>query len=103
MAEVYTCSIAENEMNSDSSIPRATMNKLISVLFCLGILLNPIESNACSILYYKNIAVGEIYAVNSEDFFLDVDAYIQIEPKSKKKFARLWYGWDKFAQGGINE
>ena len=79
------------------------MNKLISVLFCLGILLNPIESNACSILYYKNIATGEIYAVNSEDFFLDVDAYIQIEPKSKKYFARLWYGWDKFAQGGINE
>lgn len=79
------------------------MNKLISVLFCLGILLNPIESNACSILYYKNIATGEIYAVNSEDFFLDVGAYIQIEPKSKKNFARLWYGWDKFAQGGINE
>ena len=77
------------------------MRILLTVLF--GILLNPSKSDACSILYYKNIATGEIYAVNSEDFFLDVDAYIQIEPKSKKNFSRLWYGWDNFAQGGINE
>ncbi len=76
---------------------------LITALFCLGILLNPSKSAACSVLYYKDIAAGKIYAVNSEDFFLDVDAYIQIEPKSKKNFARLWYGWDQFAQGGINE
>jgi len=63
----------------------------------------PSKSTACSVLYYKDIATGKIYVVNSEDFFLDVDAYIQIEPKSKKNFARLWYGWDQFAQGGINE
>ncbi len=77
------------------------MRILLTVLF--GILLNPSKLAACSVLYYKDIAAGKIYAVNSEDFFLDVDAYIQIEPKSKKNFARLWYGWDKFAQGGINE
>jgi choloylglycine hydrolase len=74
---------------------------IVAILF--GILMNPSKSTACSVLYYKDIATGKIYVVNSEDFFLDVDAYIQIEPKSKKNFARLWYGWDKFAQGGINE
>jgi len=74
---------------------------IVAILF--GILMNPSKSTACSVLYYKDIATGKIYVVNSEDFFLDVDAYIQIEPKSKKNFARLWYGWDQFAQGGINE
>ena len=34
---------------------------------------------------------------------MDVKAYIQIEPSSRNRFARLWYGWDNFAQGGINE
>lgn len=60
-------------------------------------------SKACSILYYVDAKTGKIYVVNSEDYFLDVDAYIQIEPKAKNKFARLWYGWDNFAQGGVNE
>ncbi len=84
--------------------PRRTLRlNMLFLAVVIGILLNPSKSDACSILYYKNIATGEIYAVNSEDFFLDVDAYIQIEPKSKKNFARLWYGWDNFAQGGINE
>ncbi|MDP6316774.1 MAG: carcinine hydrolase/isopenicillin-N N-acyltransferase family protein [Pseudomonadales bacterium] len=65
--------------------------------------MNPSKSEACSVLYYKDLVTGKIYAVNAEDYFLDVDAYIQIEPKSRKKFARLWYGWNNFAQGGINE
>jgi len=78
------------------------LNTLILTLF-LGILLNPSKSEACSVLYYKDLVTGKIYAVNAEDYFLDVDAYIQIEPKSRKKFARLWYGWNNFAQGGINE
>lgn len=69
----------------------------------LGLLIASKESIACSVLYYVDSTTGKIYVVNSEDYFLDVNAYIQIEPKSKKKFARLWYGWDKFAQGGINE
>ena len=70
---------------------------------CLMILLNPSQAEACSVLYYKDLATNKIYAVNAEDYFLDVDAYIQIEPKTRKKFARLWYGWNSFAQGGINE
>ena len=61
------------------------------------------SSFACSVLYYVDSKTGKIYAVNSEDYWLDVDAYIQIQPKSKKRFARLWYGWNNFAQGGINE
>lgn len=40
---------------------------------------------------------------NNEDYWYDVDAYIQIVAKHKKELARLWYGWDNFAQGGINE
>lgn len=63
----------------------------------------PNISSACSVLYYVDSKTGKIYAVNSEDYWLDVDAYIQIEPKSKNEFARLWYGWDDFAQGGIND
>jgi len=85
-----------------TSIPTSNFHKLIlSVL--LATLLHPIQALACSVLYYKDLATGKIYAVNAEDYYLDVDAYIQIEPKSKRKFARLWYGWDDFAQGGINE
>ena len=76
--------------------------KLLLIVF-FGILMIPNISMACSVLYYVDSKTGKIYAVNNEDYWLDVDAYIQIEPKSKNKFARLWYGWDSFAQGGINE
>lgn len=76
--------------------------KLFLIAFLVTMLI-PNSSFACSILYYIDSTTGKIYAVNSEDYWLDVDAYIQIEPKSKNKFARLWYGWDNFAQGGINE
>jgi len=75
--------------------------QFLIVLF--AVLLIPSISIACSVLYYVDSTTGKIYVVNSEDYFLDVDAYIQMEPKSKNKFARLWYGWDNFAQGGINE
>ena len=53
--------------------------------------------------YYIDKTTGKIYFANNEDFWFDVKAYIQINPKTKDEFARLWYGWDKFAQGGINE
>ena len=76
--------------------------KLLLIAFLVTILI-PNSSIACSVLYYIDTTTGKIYAVNSEDYWLDVDAYIQIEPKSKNNFARLWYGWDNFAQGGINE
>lgn len=78
------------------------MIKQISLLFFIG-LMTIKATYSCSILYYIDSKTGKIYVVNNEDYFLDVDAYIQIEPKSKNKFARLWYGWKKFAQGGINE
>lgn len=76
--------------------------QLILLAF-LGLIMVPNRATACSVLYYVDSITGKIYAVNSEDYWLDVDAYIQIEPKSKKEYARLWYGWDNFAQGGINE
>ena len=91
------------ESKSIMELNRMLRLNILFLAVVVGILSYPSKSDACSILYYKNIATGEIYAVNSEDFFLDVDAYIQIEPKSKKDYARLWYGWEKFAQGGINE
>lgn len=58
---------------------------------------------ACSVLYYKDTVTGNIYVVNNEDYWYDVAAYIQIVPQSKHQYARLWYGWDNFAQGGVNE
>ncbi|MDI3527105.1 MAG: hypothetical protein PWR03_1288 [Tenuifilum sp.] len=67
------------------------------------ILLSFTSSIACSVLYYIDSKTGKIYVVNSEDYWLDVNAYIQIEPRSRNKFARLWYGWNGFAQGGVNE
>lgn len=60
-------------------------------------------ANACSVFYYIDKATGKIYVANNEDYLFDVNAYIQIEPAAKGKLANLWYGWDKFAQGGINE
>lgn len=76
-----------------------------TLIVCIGILVISPAATACSILYYVDPHTGKIYVVNNEDYWLDVDAYIQIEPKSKSKnkLARLWYGWDNFAQGGINE
>lgn len=77
--------------------------KKIKQILLISFLMISITSKACSILYYVDAKTGKIYVVNNEDYFLDVNAYIQIEPKTKRKYARLWYGWDDFAQGGINE
>jgi hypothetical protein len=59
--------------------------------------------SACSVLYYVDPATGKIYVANNEDYWYDTKAYIRIEPASETELARLWYGWDKFAQGGVNE
>jgi len=40
---------------------------------------------------------------NNEDYYFDFEPYIQIEPRSDGEMARLWYGWDNRAQGGVNE
>jgi len=74
------------------------------MLLLLSIILSGnTELRACSILYYVDPSSAKIYVANNEDYWYDVKAYIKIEPASKKEFARLWYGWDNFAQGGINE
>jgi penicillin V acylase-like amidase (Ntn superfamily) len=59
--------------------------------------------DACSIFYYIDKATGKIYVVNNEDYYYSVKPYIQINPKDDKSYARLWYGWNDFAQGGINQ
>ena len=73
------------------------------VFFILCGLLFFQEAKACSVLYYIDPHTGKIFVVNNEDYWYDVDACIQINPGSRNKLARLWYGWDDFAQGGVNE
>jgi len=75
----------------------------ILIISLLIITLRPFEIKACSMFYYIDKTTGKIYFVNNEDYWYNVNATIQINPKSKNEFARLWYGWDDFAQGGINE
>ena len=79
------------------------MKKLTIIFFILCGLLCSGEIRACSVLYYVDSHTGKIYVVNNEDYWYDVDACIQIVPGKGNKLARLWYGWDDFAQGGINE
>ncbi len=78
------------------------MKYLLKTLLIVCLLLGAMGGHACSILYYVDAQTGKIYAVNNEDFWLDTEAYIQIEKASGKKLARMWYGWNDFAQGGIN-
>lgn len=75
---------------------------IITFLILCGLLWNR-ESRACSVLYYIDPQTGKIFVVNNEDYWYDVEAYIRIVPARGDKLARLWYGWDDFAQGGINE
>jgi choloylglycine hydrolase len=75
----------------------------ILVIALLSIFLLPDKTRACSMFYYVDNTTGKIYFVNNEDYWYNVNPYIQINPKSKNEFARLWYGWNDFAQGGINE
>jgi choloylglycine hydrolase len=83
------------------------LNRNWYIVFSLGfialILLSFHDTKACSVLFFIDKKTGNIFVANNEDFWYDTDAYIQIVPGSKNKLARLWYGWDDFAQGGINE
>jgi penicillin V acylase-like amidase (Ntn superfamily) len=58
---------------------------------------------ACTIVYYIDSKTGKIYFVNNEDYWYDVKPYIQIIPNSKNELGRIWYGWNNFGQGGVNE
>lgn len=72
------------------------------ILFLFLPLLFFTQSYACSIVYYVDSTSGKIYVANNEDYWYNIRDYIQLMPAKKGKNARLWYGWDDFAQGGIN-
>ena len=78
------------------------MKQILTLVIFLGVLVQSIKVNACSILYYIDKETGTIYAINNEDFYLNTKAYIQFESAKGDKLARMWYGWNDFAQGGIN-
>ena len=73
------------------------------LILLAGCLWSGPKSLACSIIYYADPVSGKIYVANNEDYWYETKAYMQIEPGSGNEFARLWYGWDNFAQGGVNE
>lgn len=73
------------------------------IIFLLILFTGIKTTKACSILYYIDKTTGKIYAINNEDYWYNTKAYIKILPSNNKELARLWYGWDDFAQGGINE
>lgn len=53
--------------------------------------------------YYIDSKTGKIYFVNNEDYWYEINPYIQIMPCSKNELGRIWYGWKNFGQGGVNE
>lgn len=79
------------------------MNKLKGLVCIVLFLSIAFRSLACSIFYYVDPKTGNIYIANNEDYWLDVQPYLQVEPKTAKEYGRLWWGWNSFAQGGINE
>lgn len=76
------------------------MNYIIPLLL---IIILPVKSVACSIVYYIDSKTGNIYFVNNEDYWYNVKPYIQIIPASHNELGRIWYGWKNFGQGGVNE
>jgi len=85
-------------MKTRTSFPGRILLIVLSLWFLSGL-----DSMACSIIYYVDPHSGKIYVANNEDYWYDTKAYIQFEPASNGKYSRLWYGWDDFAQGGVNE
>lgn len=79
------------------------MRNLKPIILFLGITFFSVKTFACSFFYYIDSKTGKIYFVNNEDYWYDVKPYIQIIPSTKKDFGRIWYGWNNFGQGGVNE
>lgn len=79
------------------------MSKTLTIVLLTIGLFKAIDTRACAIIYYIDKTTGKIYVANNEDYWYDVQPYIQIMPRSHGKLARLWYGWNNLAQGGINE
>lgn len=79
------------------------MGYYFKILTGIVAILLSMQTTACSILYYIDKKNGKIYFVNNEDYWYDVKPYLQMIPSTKNEFGRVWYGWDNFGQGGINE
>ncbi|WP_426485214.1 carcinine hydrolase/isopenicillin-N N-acyltransferase family protein [Flavobacterium sp. 2] len=77
---------------------RRFRNLLLLILIALTT-----DTSACSIVYFIDSKTGKIYFVNNEDYWYDVKPYIQIIPGLKGELGRIWYGWNNFGQGGVNE
>lgn len=73
-----------------------------TILYSLSLFLIT-SAYCCSILYYVDENTGNIYVANHEDYWLDTNPYIKIVSQKKGELSRLWYGWDGFGQGGVNE
>ena len=79
------------------------MRNLKLLIVFLSITTFSVKAFACSIVYYVDSKTGKIFFVNNEDYWYDVKPYIQIIPDSKNELGRIWYGWNNFGQGGVNE
>lgn len=69
----------------------------------VGLFAVPFPSAACSVLYFYDETTATAYVANNEDYWLDQEVVIRIVPARGQRYGRLWYGWDDFAQGGVNE
>jgi len=79
------------------------MPKAFGATLWVVLLFFSVIGHACSVVYYIDTETGKIYVANHEDYWYDVDSHMEIVPRTEKELARLWYGWNDFAQGGINE
>jgi hypothetical protein len=82
------------------------VNRLISYLFCLILLLTiPTPLRACTIFCAKD-QHGQVWAANNEDFyFFDFSTWIRVRPVTDSTLSFLYFGYPdtKFPQGGVNE
>ena len=90
-----------NVSNPQRNIERMRNLKILTIYLLLTIFST--KAFACTIVYYIDSKTGKIYFVNNEDYWYDVKPYIQIIPNSKNELGRIWYGWNNFGQGGVNE
>lgn len=79
------------------------MKKTLATILLAGLLqLSAVRPGlACTIF---SIQLGnKVLVGNNEDFWYSVDAQLWFIPAEKNSFGRVLFGWDKFAQGGMNE
>ena len=80
------------------------MKKTVSLFmaFLMPCLLS-YRCKACSVLYYFDAKTSTPYVANNEDYWFDQKVVLRILPAKAGTYARLWYGWHRFAQGRVNE